>query len=218
MKKIFFAVKLDYFMSKTYCLNYINNVSEVKFMKIIDLAHAIREANEQNNQIQNNINEINGEINNLQKKINSNDKIIIINKIKELGINKKNIILELDLMIKSINGLREKLSRLGPDRPYDKYFIDYIMIILDNHKIVNKFIDKMNTNYNLVYLSDYAKKLAKETNLNVNSDIIFYKLSSLLSFNRRNLLVAQKVFQEDLISENIQKFLGDNKYLDNINV
>lgn len=205
-------------MSKTYCLNYINNASEVKFMKIIDLGHAIRESNEQINQIQNNINEINGEINNLQKKINSNDKIIIISKIKELGKQKNNIQLELDLMTKSINGLREKLSRLGPDRPYDKYFIDYIMTLLDNHKIVNKFIDKMNTNYNLVYLSDYAKKLAKEINLNVNSDIIFYKLSSLLSFNRRNLLVAQKVFQEDLISENIQKFLGDNKYLDNINV
>ena len=112
------------------------------------------------------------------------------------------------------DGIRVKLSRLSPDRAFDtpppgeKGFVDYVSdIAVDNPTLKNKFIEKMNTNYDTPYLSDYAKKLSRQAKLEETSSNIYEKMSSLPSFHDRNTPLGQYTLNNDNIDFIIKSYL-----------
>lgn len=208
-------------MSNSRYFKYLKNLSEKKFMKIMDLGYMLKQIKEQIYIFQNDINNINNQINDMQKQIKTtlpeNKKQLII-EIKALGVHKNDLKNKIDqlvnLMDRQNDGIRVKISRLSLDKMFEttllgkKGFVDYVSdIAVDSPTLKNNFIKKMNTNYDIPYLSDYAKELSKQVQFEETSGDIFEKMTSLPSFHNRNIPVVQKTLNIDLINDNIKSYL-----------
>ena len=203
------------------------------FINCIDIANRIKEIKQNIEYIQIDINNIDKEINYLQKQIrtaNSEDKKQIIIKLKNLGLQKNNLISQTNKLLEPINsvdGLKDQLVRKIP-RIYNskndifniikkKYNIlchEFIInYIIQNSNVQQLFIKLIHLNYNKSstygeqYLSVYAKNIAKNVRLEERNGNIFRRLCKLNSFHSRNLLVAQEAMQEGLINYTICSFM-----------
>lgn len=163
-------------MSSQIFLQHLNKLCDKKFMKVMDLGYMLKEIKNKIVSFQTDINNINEQINNIQKQIKiTTEKTQLLSEIKVLGLKKNDLINKINklvnLMDRQNDGIKVKLSRLGLDTMYKSsskdeiLFVDYVSDIAINIiELENKFIEKMNNNNDIVYLSDYAKELYRQRN------------------------------------------------------
>ena len=163
-------------MSSQIYLQHLNTMCDKKFMKAMDLGYMLKQIKNKIVFFETDINNINEQINNIQKQIKIiTEKTQLVSEIKVLGLKKNDLINKINqlvnLMDRQNDGIKVKLSRLGIDTMYKSSpknkisFVDYVTNIAINiTKLENKFIEKMNTNNDILYLSDYAKELYKQHN------------------------------------------------------
>ncbi len=197
---------------------FLLSLPPLKFIEIMDLAYA---GNEIENKINNNktlINSIQEQLTQLQQKIKTSTpetKEQIINEIKHLGNQKK----ELQNSINKLSGrsipnglsnIKDKLVNLNARTTYfahqnEAIFSNYaINVASQDPKLKKLFIKRIPNFYTEPFISDYAKELSKSQ----REGNTFGKLSTLSSFQNRNLPQTQNVFQNSLLNEHIRSFLG----------
>lgn len=202
-------------------LNHLNNLRDRDFMKVMDLAFALKEKKTEIMHLQSNIDEINKQINDLQKNLKTISREIkpqIIEEIKQLGRQKNEYIGNINNLVSQIDrqgdGLKVKLSRMSSDSAYEKSspgkkgFVDYMSdIATDNVELNNKFVEKIVDNYELPYLSEYSKNLSRQSRLDETSGNIYDKMTTLESFRDKNKRPVRKVFDSDLTRYEIGSYL-----------
>lgn len=161
-------------MSSQLYYQHLDTLCDKKFMKAMDLGYMLKQIKNKILSFETDINNINEQINSIQKQIKiTTEKIHLVSEIKVLGLKKKDLMNKinqlLNLMDRQNDGIKVKLSRLGINTMYKSSskntFVDYVCNIAINiPELENKFIEKMNTNIDILYLSDYAKELYKQCN------------------------------------------------------
>lgn len=198
-------------------VKHLNTQSDKNFMKTMDFGFMLKQIKEQIIDHENNINILNQKISDLQKQLNSGNKQQLVLQMKNLGSRKNILLNEISRLVKLIdrqnNGLRVKLSRMSKDKVFEKAhgakgFVDYVSdIAVNNPHLKTKFQEKMASNFDLPYLSDYAKQLARQVRLDETSGDIYEKITSLPSFHNRNSKLVEKIFKNDLVNDEIQSYL-----------
>ena len=206
-------------MSSRNYLDYLRNLPEQKFLKAMDLGYMLKQTKEKITSLESDINNINQQINDIQKQLKSvppENKAQLVTRMRELGAEKNALTNQINqlvnLMDRQNDGLKVKLSRLGSDIPLQSSgkitFVDYVSdTAVDIPEFKNRFIENMNNNYEQEYLSDYAKNLARRARLEETSGNVYKKITTLPSFQNRNLPVSQQAFNIDLINHNIDSYL-----------
>lgn len=202
-------------MSNSGYLRHLRNQSDKDFLKTFDIAYAIKETNQQIQSIQNNIDGVNQQITSLQQQLKSasrETKKQLVSQMKDLGSQKNNLTQEMNNLLNIINGsdgLNDKLSRLSSDESLSpSNWINYMTnTAINNKELKTRFETLMASNQDKQYLSEYAKNMR----LGEREGNVFHRLSSLPSFQERNLPVTQKALQDPLINENIRSFMKQDE-------
>lgn len=195
-------------------LEYLNKQSEKKFMKIMDLAFMLRETKDLTETLENNIRGLDEEIASIQKQLktaNKEEKQQLVTQMKDLGAQKNALKNEIAQLVGQSNRLRSDLSAMSDAKEFDikaAKFVDYMCDIATQDPILRaKFQQKMITNFNMDYLSDYARQIARQIRLDETAGNIYENMSLLPSFHNRNSEAVQKALQISLVNDNIQSYL-----------
>jgi hypothetical protein len=202
----------------------LNRVPNNKFIEIMDIAFAIRETKIEIDKNQADIVKVDQDINDLKSQLKISDqetKKQLSAQMKHLGSLKKEnerMIVELynSLNNREGTGLRNKLMKASNK---SSEFVDYVVGMAFNDPVtINKFREAIKTSIRNIgqserkspynYLSIYGKAVDTDARRTIRGRQIFTALNGMPSFQSRNSVNVNALFQNPYANEAVLSYLG----------